>query len=1589
MMAHLSIQQARAIVDDIRVTNGGFSLEFERQLRTDERRAFRNLQTLAGRSAVHVAEDLYDQDTRFIYELIQNAEDNRYSNAPTLEEPFLHFTLHQDRLTVDSNEDGFSEADVRAICSTHQSTKQQTGGYIGHKGIGFKSVFKIAYKVFIQSGAFCFSFEHRQGDSGMGMITPSNEEPESLPQGVKTRITLFLIAAGDFELRAKELKEIPDTLLLFLHKLQKLTLEIPLLECRISHKRSSENMGAKVTLTKETNGDDERRHYLLENTTLSDLPEHQSRIGIHETELILAFPVDMLSRPHIEPQYVYSFLPMRKEGFNFLIQSDFITQASRQGVHLCPRNYAIRDEIGNLFVQAIHKFCQHPALKYAWLQYLPGPHIQDPFWADLREIIFDALKASRVLLSRRGTRKCPKDLQRLSSRHCDRHGQPLFEDIDPEIYLSQSYEWFRDAESLIELGVISLSYNKILDRLSPYLEGQSPRFLDPTLDEDWHTKVANLILRGLKRDGGNHAITRRIKRMNLIPTSEGTLTSTSCSPVYFPDDKAGTLIPNGLKDVPIIAPSALKSPPRRQLVQALGVEHCESDKVVKAILEKYNRREGVTLINSVSHLSYLFRTLEKEDTLDKRIFVMDQTEQRIYRAFVTLGVEIVKDDVYFETMGEYGTKELHRQLQSWYHRQNIPIPKLHIIHSSYIDAVPQGTFSHGRTWEQWLEEVAMVRRIPRLRSPREDELSTLSQYLADYRPMALIGILKAYSSSYQSEFTPRVVQALGRMKVPCRNGSTRFLRETYYPSQELQRLCTMATVHDTFDHFLEVPLNLATENTDGWEFLATLGVGLQPDVRFFAFLFSHLVEKNMEESQTQVAIFELYKELYVRFNEAHDELIEYIFDDYAAVILPARSDDAADNVFLSDCVWNGLPCLHVKSPLAIHPQYSQNPLVAGLFKDVLRLPDADLDTYLEELQSCQGDPDLSVDDLRAIYGIILQYMNQPRNHGRIVDEFREQQLVYLPEQQVWVAPESCTWSDDIRVGVLYGISSIYPELEDFFCNFLNIQVPTAADYIDELKTLVLDSPVDVSLVKDTIHQVNSLGATHDELKNLNDIEFLPVAMPSGIVRLVQPTAIFFIADRVEYLAAFRGKVPILDFSIEECRRLHRLLESLGLDGRYMSTAVQEETLVDLPSQEPSSRHTREFRKMADPIYRCILHYHVHGQEPDGQTLQRLQRSLVYESSGFKRNLILQLNNVTAKVQSDTGLVHIEEVRDVLQIYIPRAPVDRQRCYSLDLPRSLRRHFRLLTSEAQLSLQLVFLARGELVDQLLDEHGIVRIPPDIAQLRLESHGNEELSGSEASETEENNDYEAASQTPEPNSRASSIRVSPATVPGQESPFSRLLSNVIRLARLHTLSDILLPSLTDVLDNENIEHEAVFGVRSQNQLEHDMKIGAAGELFVFELLLGQGLPGFDRTNWRSNIRKYVSVHPDYRDLTPWSGVETADLVYHDTSSVLTRILIRTGYLTRDRWHGINPSYYIEVKTTTGECDNAFFMSRSQYRRMQRMHLATYQRADPEIYVIFRVYNLGKENMRLKIYVDPESLRQEERLIFIPESYSVQPS
>ena len=114
---------------------------------------------------------MYSKPTHFILELIQNADDNKYGTAVI---PKLSILYQQDGyLWVGINELGFTEANVRAICRIAASTKKVENnrkGYIGEKGIGFKSVFEVADGVWVKSGAMCFKFDKSKP---LGMIGTS------------------------------------------------------------------------------------------------------------------------------------------------------------------------------------------------------------------------------------------------------------------------------------------------------------------------------------------------------------------------------------------------------------------------------------------------------------------------------------------------------------------------------------------------------------------------------------------------------------------------------------------------------------------------------------------------------------------------------------------------------------------------------------------------------------------------------------------------------------------------------------------------------------------------------------------------------------------------------------------------------------------------------------------------------------------------------------------------------------------------------------------------------------------------------------------------------------------------------------------------------------------------------------------------------------------------------------------------------------------------------------------------------------------------------------------------------------------------
>jgi hypothetical protein len=102
-----------------------------------------------------LSSDIYTDYKRFIYELLQNADDANNQNGK------LDFQIDfsGQYIIISHKGDPFNEIDIKSICSVGDGNKRSDENKTGFKGIGFKSVFAYSNFVIIKSNNYCFKFD--------------------------------------------------------------------------------------------------------------------------------------------------------------------------------------------------------------------------------------------------------------------------------------------------------------------------------------------------------------------------------------------------------------------------------------------------------------------------------------------------------------------------------------------------------------------------------------------------------------------------------------------------------------------------------------------------------------------------------------------------------------------------------------------------------------------------------------------------------------------------------------------------------------------------------------------------------------------------------------------------------------------------------------------------------------------------------------------------------------------------------------------------------------------------------------------------------------------------------------------------------------------------------------------------------------------------------------------------------------------------------------------------------------------------------------------------------------------------------------
>ena len=305
-----------------------------------------------------LAEDLYNKHIHFIFELIQNAEDNTYKECV----PYLSFRLTKNdpthskgakgALVIQNNEIGFSCENVDAICNVGKTTKKKEQGYIGEKGIGFKSVFRVTDNPHIFSNGYHFCLPERDKQTGLGYIVPQwiDTPPEELNSS-QTHIILPLTKADfGYEKIENMLRDIEPESILFLSTLKEIRIKTDSGDDFTILKDDSAMLEVTVLVEGNRQGSSfSSVNDFLVCTETFDKPvdiHHEKRDGIEDREVSVAFPLDENSTAVGK---IFAYLPVRSDtGFPFFINADFILPSSREDIQDVPWNHWLMDCVGTM-----------------------------------------------------------------------------------------------------------------------------------------------------------------------------------------------------------------------------------------------------------------------------------------------------------------------------------------------------------------------------------------------------------------------------------------------------------------------------------------------------------------------------------------------------------------------------------------------------------------------------------------------------------------------------------------------------------------------------------------------------------------------------------------------------------------------------------------------------------------------------------------------------------------------------------------------------------------------------------------------------------------------------------------------------------------------------------------------------------------------------------------------------------------------------------------------------------------------------------------------------------------------------------------
>ena len=495
-----------------------------------------NLNKKVNSAIKRLAEQLYSKDFHFLLELIQNADDNMYPDG--LDTPLLKFIIKENEIITCNNEIGFKKENISALCNVGNSTKENKQGYIGHKGIGFKSVFRITDAPEVHSGGFQISFD-RTKYGNLGYIKPLWLEDGMIIEDIKhlrkdfsTIIRLPFKKDFPAETVRDNFNQLDSYILLFLHKIKSICLTFPHLNQykELTRKDSNSNV---IQLQEKSNEGAKQSTWLLEKKQIA-IPDHlkgQSKNGVDidqsTTEIILAFPLEkvgdkwILSRSK-QTYPLFAYLPLRQsENLNFIIQADFIVPSSRETVDLDAKwNEWLREELPSLFKQAvisIEKRSNKSLLSTinSLLNYIPTRC--RTFLQKLPEMICNELYDTDWLLDVEGIKEAPKNLIIADQRISQLISNELLFNHTGKRWIHPQIQFPKNIAPILRINTVTT------DLLVQLLQSRANNFSFEynTTDIQWISDILLIIIERIQDHAERNEIIGKLSNASILPVVLG------------------------------------------------------------------------------------------------------------------------------------------------------------------------------------------------------------------------------------------------------------------------------------------------------------------------------------------------------------------------------------------------------------------------------------------------------------------------------------------------------------------------------------------------------------------------------------------------------------------------------------------------------------------------------------------------------------------------------------------------------------------------------------------------------------------------------------------------------------------------------------------------------------------------------------------------------------------------------------------------------------------------------------------------------------------------------------------------------------